>query len=581
MSSAASIDERWQFRVLYRSFLVRVIDLELLSASGDVRNLLAQLASLLAAYSFVLAILTVSHFAQSSAGHSKLGAGAWGLEEFLISTTITVAGLFAVLAWDAVLPHRRDSFVLDPLPLRTRTVFGSKGAAVATALGISVIAVNIFTGLSIPFLVLPGAQGLPVLCGASWRTGRRWLRRARSYSFPFLLCRVWPLHFSVIDCSSASPACCSCWRFLSFWRSSFLTPPLATPSGLSSPANRHLLASLPSFWFLGLFHQLNGTGYDAFAPLAARAVWSLAAVCLFTSITIAGTYRRTIRRIIEQPDIAPGDSRGILSKVVSAITLRMLADPIDRAILLFSARTLARSRQHRLLLAFYVGTAFAISLAYAKSLLYGTSDQHWDQPDIPLLITGLVTLFFAIIGSRAVFALPFVLSANWIFRITSVRSPASYFTAVRKALFTSPAVPVLLPRPFCYLSIWPGRPALQHLLVLVLLAVLLVQVSLRKFRKIPFACSYLPGKSNLRLKLGIAGFLFLLAVETGASVELWSMEKPARYATVLAILIAAVLWETPTNRCICRLAIQPRAIRGRSSGGNLRARSSTRFGLRE
>ncbi len=224
--------------------------------------------------------------------------------------------------------------------------------------------------------------------------------------------------------------------------------------------------------------------------------------------------------------------------------MRIFTDSIDRAILLFSARTLARSRQHRLVLAVYVGLAFAISLAYAKSFVYGTFVQRWDQPGVPLLIASLVTLFFAIVGSRAVFALPFALPANWIFRISAVRSPASYFSAVRKSLFGLAALPVLLCSALVYLSIWPGRPALQHFIVLILLSILLVQVTLRRFRKIPFACSYLPGKANLRLKVGIAGFLFLLAVETGAEIELWSMQKPARYATVLGFLIAATLWAT-------------------------------------
>lgn len=139
--------QRRQFWALYRSFLFRVIDLELLSVSGEVRNLLAQFASLLAAYSFVLALFTLSNFAESPASHSILLVSAWGIEEFLISTTLTVAGLFAVLAWNAVLPDHRDSLVLDPLPLRTRTIFSAKGAAAATALAISIIAINIFTGI--------------------------------------------------------------------------------------------------------------------------------------------------------------------------------------------------------------------------------------------------------------------------------------------------------------------------------------------------------------------------------------------------------------------------------------------------
>ena len=541
-------DERRQFRVLYRSFLFRVIDSELLSASGEVHNLLAQFAALLAAYSFVLALFTIIHFTQSSATEPKLIAGAWGLEEFLISTTITVAGLFSVLAWDAMLPGKRDSFVLNPLPLRTRTIFGAKGAAIATALGMSILAVNVFTGISFPFLIVPSGSGI---IGAIRSLLSYWTTMAAAGVFIF---------FSIFALQNVA-------AFLSyqlFQRVSgllqllafffilvlfFLTPPLATPSALSSAANQRLLWWLPSYWFLGLFHELNGTAQVAFAPLAERAVLSLAAVCIFTLGIAAPMYRRTIGRAVEQPDIAPGEAGGALSKLGSALTARLFSDPIDRAILLFSARTLARSRQHRLVLAVFAGIAFSLSLAYAKSLVYGTGGAHWTEPSVPLLIAGLVTLFFSGVGSRALFALPFALPANWIFRITAVRRPAVYFSAVRKTLFALGALPVLLGTAVLYLSIWPRRPAVQHLVVLLLLAILIVQVSLQRFRKIPFACSYLPGKSNLAgPRAGLGGCLLLLGLSVAASIERWSMDKAARYIAVLAFLMAATFWAMRKTR---------------------------------
>jgi pimeloyl-ACP methyl ester carboxylesterase len=536
------IDEWRQFRALYRSFLFRVIDIELLSASGEVHNLLAQFAALLAAYSFVLALFTITHFTQSTASEAKLIAGAWGLEEFLISTTITVAGLFAVLAWNAMLPDRRDSFVLNPLPLRTRTIFGAKGAAIATALGMTILAVNVFTGISFPFLIVPSGSGI---IGAIHSLLSYWTTMAAAGVFIF---------FSIFALQNVA-------AFLSyqlFQRISgllqllafffilvlfFLTPPLATPSALSSAANQRLLWWLPSYWFLGLFHELNGTPQLAFAPLAGRAVLSLAAVCIFTLGAAAVMYRRTTRRAVEQPDIVPGQARGTLSKSGSALTLWLFSDPIDRAILLFSARTLARSPQHRLVLAVFAGIAFSMSLAYAKSLVYGTGGARWAEPSVPLLIAGLVTLFFSAMGSRAIFALPFALPANWIFRVSAVRRPAVYFSAVRKTLFALGALPVLLGAAVLYLSIWPGRPAMQHLVVLLLLAILVVQVSLQRFRKIPFACSYLPGKSNLAgPKAGLGAGLLLLGLSLAASIERWSMDKAARYITVLALLIAATFW---------------------------------------
>jgi pimeloyl-ACP methyl ester carboxylesterase len=532
------IDERRQFRVLYRSFLFRVVDIELLSTSGEVHNLLAQFAALLAAYSSVLALFTITHFTQSTASEAKLIAGSWGLEEFLISTTITVAGLFAVLAWNAMLPDRRDSFVLNPLPLQTSTIFWAKGAAIATALTMSILAVNVFTGISFPFLIVPSGAGVigSIRCLLSY-----WVTMAAAGGFIFF--SIFALQnlaaFLSYQLFQRVSGLLQLLAFFFILVLFFLTPPLATPSALNSVANQRLLWWLPSYWFLGLFHELNGTTQAAFAPLAWRAALGLAAVCVFTLSAAALTYRRTSRRVAEQPDIAPGEARGPWSKLGSALTARLLSDPIDRAILLFSARTLARSRQHRLVLAAFAGIAFSMSLAFAKSLVYGTDGARWNEPSVPLLITGLVTLFFSIVGSRAVFALPFALPANWIFRVSTVRRPAAYFAAVRKTLFTLGALPVLLGAAVLYLSIWPGRPAIQHLGVLLVLATLSVQLSLRRFRKIPFACSYLPGKSNLSgPKAGLGGCLFLLVLTMTAGIERWSLDKAARYVTILGLLIA-------------------------------------------
>jgi hypothetical protein len=55
-------------------------------------------------------------------------------------------------------------------------------------------------------------------------------------------------------------------------------------------------------------------------------------------------------------------------------------------------------------------------------------------------------------------------------------------------------------------------------------------MSLQRFRKIPFACSYLPGKSNLSgPKAGLGACLLLLGLSLAASIERWSMDKAARY----------------------------------------------------
>src|SRR5205823_2379535 len=83
-----------------------------------------------------------------------------GYEEFLMGTTIAVVGSFTVLAWNTLLPERRDSLVLGPLPIRLRTIFLAKSLAIATALGGSIVAVNLFSGMLYPVALAPNSSGL-------------------------------------------------------------------------------------------------------------------------------------------------------------------------------------------------------------------------------------------------------------------------------------------------------------------------------------------------------------------------------------------------------------------------------------
>ncbi|MBC7928204.1 MAG: hypothetical protein H7039_21370, partial [Bryobacteraceae bacterium] len=83
-----------QFRVLFRHFLFRMPDPELLSAEGDMSTLFGQFAALL--------IFMGIGFSGSLMGldthlpKEAMLISAWGAEHSLISATMLVVGLFAV-----------------------------------------------------------------------------------------------------------------------------------------------------------------------------------------------------------------------------------------------------------------------------------------------------------------------------------------------------------------------------------------------------------------------------------------------------------------------------------------------------
>ncbi len=159
-----------QFRVLYRQFLFRVFDPEVLSgqAQGDANKLLGQFAALLVFISVGLSLPAMMLGDPAAPGRDARDGGllfAMIAQHFLIATTMLVVGLFAVLSWDATFPDRRDVLVLAPLPVRARTVFLAKVAAVATSLGLTIVLLHSAIGLILPLVFTARATpaALPAL----------------------------------------------------------------------------------------------------------------------------------------------------------------------------------------------------------------------------------------------------------------------------------------------------------------------------------------------------------------------------------------------------------------------------------
>ncbi|HXJ41989.1 MAG TPA: hypothetical protein VNH18_22115, partial [Bryobacteraceae bacterium] len=235
------------------------------------------------------------------------------------------------------------------------------------------------------------------------------------------------------------------------------------------------------------------------------------------------SYLRTLRQIVEEPDIEPGGKRaGFPSS---------LGNTLGGAIALFSLRTLSRSRQHRITLAFYLGIAFGFSILLLKSSHGATG---------AAIYSSMVSAIFWIAGTRIVFSVPHTLQANWIFRLLQVRSVGHYLRSVRQPLWVLSAVPFLLAAAVVFLGLWPRRAALMHLAILALVAAITVELCLLGFRKIPFACSYLPGKSNVNMAFLAAGALIQL-VGSLAHFELESFDDLRQFGFLVAILITALV----------------------------------------
>lgn len=534
-------DEKKQFRILFHAFLGRIFDLELLSTGSESQNLLITFAALLGAFNFVVAFILVPRYGLSTQPQSVLAINAWHDEEFLIATTLAIVAFLMVLSWETLIPDRRDCIALGVLPVRSRTVLLAKLGAIGCAVVAAVVVVNIFTSFCYPMILLPNGRGALSLLRtffAYWITmiAAGLFIACTVLSIQGILNQILPYRMFLRVSALLQMSC-----FLLVLTVYFLKPPLATPKSLLALEHSRWLLRVPSYWFFGLFHRLNGSAPGrGFDWLALRSLSGLVVSVGGAAIAYALGYARTMRRIIEQPDILPAERSRRSGAAVRWFQRRVFKDPLTRAVVLFITRTLARSRQHRLLIAFYSGIGLAIALAYYNSWLEENARGTW-QARMAFITPSLLLLFFVVLAVRASFSFPHTLPANWIFRITLVHRPAEYLEAVRSSLYLIAAFPIWISCALLFFAIWPSRPAWGHIGVMLLVGTIMVERSLNGFRKIPFACSYLPGKANLKVTLALYGSLILFLANGMGGIESWALHHLIAYGVLSTVLMIAAL----------------------------------------
>jgi CubicO group peptidase (beta-lactamase class C family) len=315
----------------------------------------------------------------------------------------------------------------------------------------------------------------------------------------------------------------------------FIQPMVVRPEVLRGAQSGERFAALPSLWFLGLLQELNGS--PALAPLARNAWIGLGLVVFSTAIVCTLSYVRTLRQVAEQPDVAV--------TTPPILSLPAFGPALQTAVLQFSIRTIFRSAQHRMILAFYWGIAFAIAIVFVKSpagqqLAEVPGGETWLGTSVPLLVSSIVMMAFAVVAGRIAFAMPRDLHSNWIFRVVGSRDTSQYVSARRQALAIVSVVPVCVIWAVVLFWRWPWQAALGHVVALGCLGAIFVEVGLIGALKIPCTCSYLPGKSHVNLVVCAAGLVLLPLVTKAARFERDALQDPFSYATMLAAL--CIIW---------------------------------------
>lgn len=531
---------RRQFRALVRLFAYRFFDTDIVSVQGDVSHLLAQFAALLAALSLVLVIMTAPKYAglYQHLNGRQLRMAAADDQQFLLSTSMAIVGILTLLLWDALFPDRRDCMILGVMPIGTREIFAAKVTALAAAIGIAILAVNCFTGLVCPFLVVRDSAGM---LAALRNFAAYWLVIILASSFVFLL---------LLAVQGAALQLLSHARFMR-WSSTiqmaaffatlalyFLSPPVSSIEKLA-PQTGLWLALVPSYWFFGLFRVMTGSADALAGALARRAFWGAGSVTLAAALFYALAYARQMRRTIEQSGILPA-SRG--TNRFSPVHRIFSRHAPERAILAFVRRTLARSRQHRLMLSIYAGMGLAYVFSQMAYVLYHFRADAFgavEGREQTALGIPLIMLFFLVIGLRVSFSIPVELRANWLFRLTDPFANGAYLRAARKTLLIFALLPVVTLSACIYPAVWPWSKTAEHVAFLTVFGLLIIELALTGFAKVPFACSYLPGRANLKIMFGVYWGLLIIVSDVVTQIESQALHQG--YGKLISLILIAWL----------------------------------------
>jgi len=528
-----------EFRVLCRQFLLRVVDLEALSVHADVPRFLGQFAGVL----ILIDVLRTIGFLFFEAGKPGMVGDAMitallQVAHGLVSMMMLVVGLIAVVSWDTIFPDRRDAMVLGPLPVRPGTILAAKVAACAAVVGVALL--SLASGMGIV---------LPLIAG-SWRVfAGYWLGMAASCVFVYgAVLAVQGLTALVLPRKMflRISAVLQLGAFAWFVAGYFLEPGLSGLDWLEGAAARGALHLWPSYWFLALELQIAGHMPAELHEIASRAWTGLGIVVAGAGLSLALCYLRTMKKTVEEPDLVPGRNSGRGWPTVRA------GGKVETAVVRFTIRGLARSRHHRVIDAFYWAIIFAIAVSTLRSEGAG----GWRLPVTQAyMMPTFAILCLAVVGLRSTFALPVSLHANWVLRVTQLNPSQQYIAGTRRALLLLSAAPAWGLAALLGLGFRPWGHVAEHLVVLAAVAWIQAELCMIGVSKIPFACSYLPGKTNLQYLFWGFVLVFLALAMSLANLEMRVLGDPWQYAALVGVLFAIAVGLWALNRHRAREAV--------------------------
>lgn len=527
------------FKVLTRHFVDATLAPEVLTEAGAEylrRTLFGVAAVLLVTGMFV----TRAFFDKYTQLGSRVGAEAYlsavqADTLFMIALPMLLVGLAAVIAGPLLFPDETDYRVLTPLPISRAQLFLAKLAAVAAIVAVAIVAVNVITTFWFPIAIggrkaqhaLPArvmTHAIASLAGSTFM----WLAvMAVQGVLIVAVPRAWQRRMSVIVQGAM------CVGLL------LLLPVVTRMPGMavtSATVMQPPLVWLPPSWFLGLQRWLlDGAAAGGYAQAATRGGIAVAVALTLVAASYLALYRSAERLA----GVAGSNRASRRASTVWAPLFSRLA-PQTVAIIDFIRNGIARSRLHQFVFIIVLGTGIAVLIGDIAAVIEGASPMA-SRPGAAVQAAISAPLLIAlamVLALRTAMKWPLERKAAWIFRV--IEDPRTRHAALAGASWTlavsawsAAMVTAAALQPRMIGSTWLVAAALTSVAVLGLVEFLLID-----WRRIPFACTYLPGKHVLAYHMGVLFAQYFIFVVIAGNLIRWAMLDPARTIALGGVLVA-------------------------------------------
>ncbi len=496
---ASSKGQTKQFLILTRHFFLRLFINDVVSFEESMQEKIIALVAILAVFSGHFANVLMSKYVWIKDENMS-----WAEKCHFLLFAMLVISFISLLEWDIIFPDSRDFSNLVPLPLKLKTLFLSKFSSFFLfvclfALGITSLSTIVF------WMYLPQWQSHTIVFSLRFVLTHIFTLFAAcisvSFIFAFLIGILMTLLgrriFNLVSVYIRSLMMIALVFLMSFFLFRIIDIPRLFPSlAALRQSNPSFLYLFPPMWFVGLYETLLGNSDPLFPSLAK---WAVPAVILpliaFFMISAAG-YRKYLRKMREVKS-----KRSHLERIREGLKERFsdifLKNSIQRAVFYFFGNTMRKSNLHRMRLASYVVVAVGIVLILLAARTTPLGD--FNIFDKTLLSIPFILSFFLVFGIRAISNIPIAVEANWIFRLREITDKKHYLIGFKKGIIFFMILPLFVVLFVFYSILWGWIIALFFCFYGFTVSVLLVEIVFINHRKIPFACTCLPGKGKMHI----------------------------------------------------------------------------------